>query len=223
MNTFPFQLPDSLKSHLELFQKDPEKATGMLMRHLKRRGNDAVGYFLLGWFFLQLGKDEEARVYAAKAKAFAPGSPFFNYLPYYFKHPSRFEAWLPEKSRQMKPSGIDGSTDSRFFINIDSLINKLSSPEAQRIKLKKASEHDIKHLPLKVGDGIATPTLARIYEDQQQYEQAIKAYKQIKRREPHRAEDCDSKIEQLNELMAAQQQDKKPGKSKKIKPINPDR
>ncbi|MCH8557515.1 MAG: hypothetical protein LAT84_06835 [Balneolia bacterium] len=218
MNTFPFQLPDSLKSHLELFEKDPEKATGMLMRHLKRRGNDAVGYFLLGWFFLQQGKDEEARYCAAKAKAFAPGSPFFNYLPYYFKHPSRFEAWLPDDSRQMKPTGRDGSSsDSRFFINIDSLITKLSSPEAQRIKLKKASEHEVRHLPLKVGDGIATPTLARIYEDQQQYEQAIKAYEQIKRREPHRAEDCEAKIEQLSEYLTAQQQDKKPSKGKNKK------
>lgn len=218
MNTFPFQLPDSLKSHLELFEKDPERATSMLMRHLKRRGNDAVGYFLLGWFFLQQGKDDQARYFAAKAKAFAPGSPFFNYLPYYFKHPSRFEAWLPDDSLQMKPARNDrNSSDSGFFINIDSLIAKLSSPDAQRIKLKKASEHEVKHLTLKVGDGIATPTLARIYEDQQQYEQAIKAYEQIKRREPHRAEDCEAKIELLSQYLAVHQQDKKAAKGKNKK------
>jgi len=206
MNSFPFQLPDSLKSHLELYQKDPEKAISRLTRHLKRRGNDAVGYFLLGWFYLQQGRKDEAQLCAGKAKAFAPGSPFFNYLPYYFQHPALFEAWLPDTLHHSRGSMRKGKKPNRFFIDIDHLISRLSNPEVSRIKMKKEDlKTEVKHIPLKDGDGIATTTLARIYENQQQFKKAICTYEQILKREPQRSDELQAEITRLRQIVAKDQ------------------
>jgi len=204
MNSFPFKLPDSLNSHLELFEKQPEKAIGSLQRHLKRRGNDAVGYFLLGWFYLQTGSKEKALYYANMARAFAPGSPFFHYLPYYFQHPKSFEAWVPEHQNGPQTALKSKKQKNRFFLDIDALISRLSHPDAKKIRLDAVSGEDLKHVPFKDGDGIATPTLAKIYEQQKQYREAIKTYKKLIELKPENKMQYQEEIDRLEGMVRKQ-------------------
>lgn len=197
MNRFPFELPHSLKSHLELFEKDQDKAIYMLERHLTRRGYDAVGYCLLGWFYLMQKKRAKALECAVKARSFAPGSPFFMHLPYYFEHPSLFDAWLPKEfnnsaaipSLAYNRPEVSGS----FFLDIDSLIIRLSrrqqayannTPPRTPVQKKAAQKQqkqgdedaaDRKHY----GSRAASRTLARIYEQQEYYEKAIEVFMRL--------------------------------------------
>ncbi|MDZ7693336.1 MAG: hypothetical protein U5K69_19840 [Balneolaceae bacterium] len=67
--------------------------TNKLKNHLKKRGPDAVGYFLLAWFYHVEGNKDKAIRAALKAKVFAPGSPLMDKLHYYLSHPDAFEAW----------------------------------------------------------------------------------------------------------------------------------
>ncbi|MCH8486649.1 MAG: tetratricopeptide repeat protein [Candidatus Cyclonatronum sp.] len=199
MKSFPFPLPESLKSHLELFTRKPDKAIEGLHKHLKRRGNDAVGYFLLGWLYLQSGDQINALKCASMAKAFAPGSPFFNYLPYYFQHPDHFEAWLPAfESKYTGQSMHQPERDHRFFVDIDRLIQQLSSPDATRIRLNEKDDNSsVKHPPIKRGDDLATLTLARIYEQQGRIDEAVKVLSQIAARDENQAAQCKAEISRL--------------------------
>lgn len=200
--SFPFPLPESLKSHLELFNRKPDKAIEGLHKHLKRRGNDAVGYFLLGWLYLQSGDQVNALKCASMAKAFAPGSPFFNYLPYYFQHPDHFDAWMPEfTSAYTGNSTLHTENDHRFFVDIDRLIQQLSNPEATRIRLNQQDDaQKAKHPPMQRGDDLATLTLARIYENQGRITEAIKVLQTIARQDETRAAHCETEITRLKSL-----------------------
>ncbi len=202
MKSFPFPLPESLKSHVELFERKPDKAIEGLHKHLKRRGNDAVGYFLLGWLYLQSGDQVNALKCAAMAKAFAPGSPFFHYLPYYFQHPDGFEAWLPVLSddatvqQQWLPE-----KDQRFFVDIDRLIQQLSNPEATRIRMKQSEEAPKAKQPaVNRSEDLATLTLAGIYEKQNRIEEAIKVLQTIAKQDETRAAHCEAEITRLKSL-----------------------
>lgn len=196
MNRFPFDLPDSLKSHLELFEKDQDKAIYMLERHLTRRGYDAVGYCLLGWFYLMKKEQAKALECAVKARSFAPGSPFFMHLPYYFEHPSLFDAWLPKEfnnaaaipSLAYNRPEVSGS----FFLDIDSLIIRLSrrqhayanapgrAPVHKKATQKQQKQEDeAPENRVSYGSGAASRTLARIYEQQEYYQKAIEVYMRL--------------------------------------------
>ncbi|MEX2363017.1 MAG: hypothetical protein WD597_05310, partial [Balneolaceae bacterium] len=50
MQQLPFNIPQSLSSYTEKFEDDPEKVIQKLKKHLRKRGPDAVGHFLLAWF-----------------------------------------------------------------------------------------------------------------------------------------------------------------------------
>ena len=95
MHELPFEIPQSLNTYLNRFQSDPDKGIADLEAFLKKRGMDAVGYFLLSWLCLNNGRKEEALRHALKAKSFAPGSPFFQHLHYFLVHPDHFDAWKP--------------------------------------------------------------------------------------------------------------------------------
>ncbi len=95
MQELPFEIPQSLRSYVAQFEKDPERGIANLESFLKKRGMDAVGYFLLSWLYFNNNQNEEAVHYALKAKCFAPGSAFFQHLHYFMVHPDHFEAWKP--------------------------------------------------------------------------------------------------------------------------------
>ncbi|TVQ73574.1 MAG: hypothetical protein EA363_03010, partial [Balneolaceae bacterium] len=95
MQELPFEIPQTLSSYVAQFENDPEKGIANLEAFLKKRGMDAVGYFLLSWLYFNNDQKEEAVHYALKAKCCAPGSPFFEHLHYFMVHPDHFEAWKP--------------------------------------------------------------------------------------------------------------------------------
>lgn len=199
--TFPFKLPKSLESHLELFEIDKPKAILSLERHLKRRAYDAVGHFLLAWFYLKNGDNSTAIELAIKAKTFAPGSPFFENLPYFFSHPSEFEAWLPDLTNDYHFVRRPHTNTTNLKVDLDGLINKLSS-----LDLSNTTDNDKYHtLSEKQQDDfdleIATETLARIYENQKEIEKAIHIYEKIKLQKPDKSSYCDEQISRLNRLV----------------------
>lgn len=216
MKSFPFDLPNSLKSHLELFEKNQDKAIYMLQRHLTRRGYDAVGYFLLGWFYLMQEKRDQALECAVKARSYAPGSPFFMYLPYYFQHPALFDAWLPEQ--HSTPAAVpsiayqrQNSSDS-FFVDIDSLISRLSRRPGHRPADSEAPQDDpAPAASIGVGRSKSvsqersiprpTRTLALIYEQQEEYGKAIETYRQLREGsgDPHEQARYQDEIDRLQE------------------------
>lgn len=224
MKSFPFNLPESLQSHLDLFERDQDKAIYMLERHLTRRGYDAVGYFLLGWFYLMQDKHDEALRCAVKARTYAPGSPFFMHLPYYFQHPALFDAWLPENYNQ--PAAVTSMAYQRddlsnaFFVDIDSLINRLSqrkrggairpeedNSEAEReaaAAVKGKKKKDKKNAPPKYGTKVATRTLALIYEQHEEYQKAIEVYELLRGATTDEIEQArfDDEIERLRDELS---------------------
>ncbi|MEX2602901.1 MAG: hypothetical protein WD361_01800, partial [Gracilimonas sp.] len=72
MQQLPFDIPKSLSSFVEKFNDNPEQVTQKLKRHLKKRGPDAVGHFLLAWFYHLQAKNNEAIQESLKAKTYAP-------------------------------------------------------------------------------------------------------------------------------------------------------
>ncbi len=80
MESLPFEIPQSLASYVEQYEAEPQSAMDRLDKQLHRRGSDAVGHFLMSWFHFNAGELDKAIAYALKAKTFAPGSPFLEYL-----------------------------------------------------------------------------------------------------------------------------------------------
>lgn len=200
MPQLPFKIPQSLASYAEHFDKEPLKATKRLKKQLKKRGPDAVGHFLLAWFYHLEGMDEQAVDEALKAYIFAPGSPFFEKLHYYLSHPNTFEAWTPD-STTASPSKSQLSIDKHGpVLNLDSLIQKLSSVESQRIHPKK--DKDSFTNPKMVSssddvDDIVSETLANIHERQGKIEAAIRTYERLKNLRRDKSDQYDEEIARL--------------------------
>lgn len=199
MPKLPFEIPKSLASYAEHFENDPIKATTRLKKQLTKRGPDAVGHFLLAWFYHLKGMNERAIEEALKAKIFAPGSPFFKKLHYYLSHPQSFEAWTPKDSlsSQQQSSEIK---ERGPVLNLDNLIQKLSTVESQRIKAdgkhyndqqakKGATSDDV--------DDIVSETLASIHESQGKFEAAIRTYKQLQELNAEKKEYYSEQIDRL--------------------------
>jgi len=89
MAELPFNIPQSLRSFNERFEKNPKTGITKLSRHLKKRGPDAVGHFLLAWFYHLDDQNSLAIKEALKAKTFAPGSPLMEHLHYFLVHPEK--------------------------------------------------------------------------------------------------------------------------------------
>lgn len=184
MPQLPFDIPDSLASYAEHFEDDPIKATKRLKKQLKKRGPDAVGHFLLVWFYHLKGMDEQAVDEALKARIFAPGSPFFQKLHYYLSHPKAFEAWTPKTTIPSAHKSPEAVSDHGPVLNLDSLIQKLSSIEDKRVSLPKdTTDHAQKERNV-AGDNvddIVSETLAKIHENQGKIDAAIRTYERLKK------------------------------------------
>ncbi|SHE46599.1 hypothetical protein SAMN05443144_101355 [Fodinibius roseus] len=206
MLQLPFKISRSLSSYAEHFDENPVRATQRLKKQLKKRGPDAVGYFLLAWFYHLRGMHEEAVEEALRARIFAPGSSFFQKLHYYLSHPRTFEAWTPDT----KPSGYSASpssptTDRRSpVLDLDSLIQKLSDVKTHRITPKEAFPKD-KNSRKKEGkdteaDDIVSETLAKIHEKQGKIDTAIRSYQQLKKIKKDKSDYFDEQISRLREI-----------------------
>lgn len=210
MSQLPFKLPKSLVSYAEHFEQHPLKAINRLERQLNKRGPDAVGYFLLAWFYHLQNRNEEAITQALKAKICAPGSPFFDKLHYYLVHPETFDAWTPESGRSGNSKSAGSDTETGPVLNLDALIEKLADVESERITLKPGKgEKSSPHSDPGETDDIASDTLANIHETQGKMEAAIRTYTRLKKLNKHKEEFYEEKISELKELKKRKEQEKK--------------
>lgn len=201
MLQLPFDIPKSLASYAEHFEEDPQKATQRLEKQLKKRGPDAVGYLLLSWFYHLQEKHDAALDEALKARIFAPGSPFLQKLHYYLSHPKLFEAWTPQtNSGRDVSTPVTGRRDP--LLDLDSLIQKLSSVESKKIRPQSPTFEESKESSKveKEVDGIVSETLAKIHEEQGKFEAAIRSYQQLKKIKKEKNDYYDEQIERLNKI-----------------------
>ncbi|MEX1063150.1 MAG: hypothetical protein WEC12_06065 [Balneolaceae bacterium] len=209
MKAIPENIPRSLRSYLEQYRQDPATATERLENHLKKRGPDAVGHYLLSLFYYYSGHRREAVQHAWKAKIFAPGSPAMEQLHYYMSHPDGFNAWKPADpaGRSCADSGVEKSIHP--ISDLDALIDKLSSVESKRIKLTMDGEKgpDLSRESANVED-IVTETLAGIHEKQQSYTAAIDTYRRLMQINP------DKKAYYKKQILRLQEKDRENQKEK---------
>lgn len=183
MPQLPFEIPKSLASYAEHFDKEPIEATKRLKKQLKKRGPDAVGHFLLAWFYHLEDKNEKAIDEALKARVFAPGSPFFENLHYYLSHPNTFQAWTPDAYTSSKNNRTP-THEPGPVLNLDALIERLSSMESKKIRPKEENlsvSKEASDLPNDDVNDIVSETLASIHEKQGKYSAAINTYEQLKK------------------------------------------
>lgn len=210
MIQLPFDLPKSLTSYAEQFEQDPQKTITRLKAQLKNRGADAVGHFLLAWFYHLRDEDEKAIEYSLKAKNFAPGSPFFEKLHYYLAHPLTFDAWTPDAAEATgsRPSSFE--KEAGPALDLDKLIEKLSRVDSEKIKPSGQGSNGVglylqQHDDV---DDIVSETLATIHESQGKTDAAIRAYKRLKELNKGKKSFYTEKISQLKKLREQQQQEK---------------
>lgn len=201
MEKLPFNIPRSLVSYVEQFEQNPQRITEKLHQHVKRRGADAVGHFLLAWFYHRRDMHNEALNHSIKARIYAPGSPLMEHLHYFLQHPDYFRAWVPLDTSPMAPQHSYSLPQDRPLMNLDELIEQLSKIEAQRIKPPEDSadeppEEDLSAPPGEV-DELASETLANIHERQGKLQMAIKTYRRLKKLRPENGERYDKKIREL--------------------------
>ena len=208
MSQLPFELPKSLVSYAEHFQQKPQNAILRLERQLNKRGPDAVGHFLLAWFYHLQNRNEEAVEQALKAKIFAPGSPFFEKLHYYLVHPDRFDAWTPESGRTIKSKTGTRSSEAGPVLNLDALIEKLADVESERITLSEDPQSK-SSFSSDTGetDDIVSDTLANIHETQGKTEAAIRTYTRLKKLNKHKKEYYEEKIAGLKEIQKKREEE----------------
>lgn len=206
MVQLPFDIPKSLASYVEQFDEDPNKATARLEEQLKKRGPDAVGHFLLAWFYHIMDMNEEAIEHALKAKIYAPGSPFFGKLHYYLAHPNTFEAWEPQIHVSAKTPATGDRQEPGPVLDLDALIEKLSEVESKRIKVMPELS-GISSSPARPAteeednvDDIASETLASIHETQGKTEAAIQTYKRLKQLNKEKKDFYKQQITRLRRL-----------------------
>lgn len=201
MQEFPFSLPKSLQSYIELFPEQREKTIEKLDAHLKKRGYDAVGYFLMSWFYLQLENRAKALEYALMAKTFAPGSPFLEYLHYYMAHPQAFEAAVPHTLHRDGKKIKRTASVANFLIDLEGLISKLSQVEGQKITIKPSSELeedvDLSITSINIDD-LATETLAAIHIKQGNKENAVAIYRRLIEKHPDKKAYFEQKIAEIS-------------------------
>ncbi len=205
MLSFPFEIPPSLYSYLEKFEDDPKGITKKLEDHLDRRGQDPIGEFLLAWFYLHQDKKEAALVHGIKAKAYAPGSPLMEHLPYFIRHPETFNAWQPtsqSSDHQVTESVFAHPRYPNSLDDLDELIEQISqvNPKKLRKRQQKEFEEPEEHshgVEADEVDDIISETLADIYEKQNRFERAIHVYQQLMQIYPDHEEVYRNAIDRL--------------------------
>lgn len=200
MDQLPFEIPKSLMSYVEEYQIDPDTAIKKLKKQLHRRGPDAVGHFLMAWFYFNLGKKGKAIQYALKAKTFAPGSPFFDYVHYFMIHPKQFDAWIPDETHKYEQhNSFIVNTD--IIHDLENLIRKLSESEHKRITInpETATEDSDLSIDSSAVDDIASDTLASIYAKQGKVDQALHLYRILSTINPEKKDFYANQIRTLKE------------------------
>lgn len=210
MSDLPFDIPKSLVSYVEHFENDPLNATTRLKKQLKKRGPDAVGYFLLSWFYHLKGMDNKAVEEALNAKTLAPGSPFFEKLHYYLSHPNTFDAWKPVSSDTINTTSSSSSSAGPVLEDLDMLIQQLSEVEAVKFSMPKDKKLEGKTTwdgSSDDTDDIVSETLARIHENQGKTDTAIKIYERLKKLNTEKKDHYQEQVSRLKKLRKEQKEE----------------
>lgn len=200
MAELPFNIPQSLRSFNERFEKNPKTGITKLSRHLKKRGPDAVGHFLLAWFYHLNEENGLAIREALKAKTYAPGSPLMEHLHYFLVHPEKFEAAVPVQNYTSSKK-LNHSNRKSPILDLDSLIAMLEAVESKRIRIPTDDEpFDDTNLAKDAEqvDDIISETLAKIHVLQGKKKQAIEMYNQLKELHPDKVEHYQAEIDKLS-------------------------
>lgn len=201
MRDLPFNIPKSLSSYVETFETDPEKVTQKLERHIKKRDPDAVGHFLLAWFYHVEGKNDLAIKEALIAKNFAPGSPLMEHLHYFLVHPELFDAIIPS-SKYSKERKLQHASRTSPILDLDKLIEMLEAVESQRIRIPSEDEEydttDLSEVSNEIDD-IVSETLAKIHVTQGNKKEAIMMYERLITVNEDKAEEYNNEISKLKE------------------------
>lgn len=201
MHNLPFNIPKSLSSYVETFEGDEDNVIEKLKRHLKKRGSDAVGYFLLAWFYHVKGENTLAIKQALKAKTYAPGSPLMEHLHYFLVHPELFDAIIPSQ-RYQSSRRLQQASRTSPVLDLDKLIEMLEAVESQRITIPIDGEpvngNDLSEASKDV-ENIVTETLAKIHALQGQKEEAIKMYEKLLSLHPDKADYFNQLIQETKE------------------------
>jgi len=197
MKTLPFTIPPSLNSYVEQFESDPERMTRKLDRLVKKRDPDAVGHFLLAWFYHLQGDQETAISEALKAKTYAPGSPLMEHLHFFLLHPEQFEAAVPTRLVKKKKVFVQGNRTPQI-LDLDRLIELLEAVESQRVNYSynDVSDEDLSEPSNDVAE-IISETLAKIHEAQGNKKEAIHMYERLVIANEEKADVYSTKIEEL--------------------------
>jgi len=200
MQKLPFKIPQSLRSYVEQFDADPDKTVKKLERQVKKRGFDAVGHFLLAWFYHIEGKNQRAIQHALAAKNFAPGSPLMEHLHYFLLHPEKFDAHLPDQKIQSSGKKMLWASRMTPVLDLDHLISLLTEVESNRIQIPEEESLkeniDLSENAAQVDD-IASETLAIIHENQGNLMQALRMYEKLMSKNPDKKKQYAKKIKQL--------------------------
>ncbi|MFV1883541.1 MAG: tetratricopeptide repeat protein [Balneola sp.] len=199
MQTLPFNIPKSLSSYVEKFEEDPKGVTKKLHRHIKKRDPDAVGHFLLAWFYHLQEENQKAIKEALIAKTYAPGSPLMEHLHYFLVHPELFEASIP-KTEYSSQRRLQQASRTSPILDLDRLIEMLEAVESQRIQISMDGEDgpDLSEESTEIED-IISETLARIHVTQGNKKEAIKMYERLITINEEKADEYTTEISKLKE------------------------
>ena len=202
MQELPFNIPKSLSSYVEKFDEDPKKITQKLKKHLNKRGPDAVGHFLLSWFYYLQDKKSDAVREALKAKTYAPGSPLMEHLHYFLVHPEKFEAAIPAHSYTSSTVKLQQASRTSPVLDLDRLIELLEAVESQRIQIPAEGEpHNDADLGKEAEDvdDVISETLAKIHTQQGRNKEAIKMYERLIDKDEKKADHYKDQIKKIEE------------------------
>jgi tetratricopeptide (TPR) repeat protein len=200
METIPFALPESLQGYIKTFEQSPDKAIDNLEKYLSKRRNDAVGYFLLALLYKMNDRASNAMDAATKARALAPGSSLLENLHYYLSHPDGFNAWAPAREHQFGLSqGNNGNGQFSFSMDLEQMIGRLSRVDGKRIRPAGSSGSKAIQEDAEILSKLATPTLARIFENQGQIREAIDIYEKLMESNPKKKAEFEAEISRLRE------------------------
>ena len=181
MTELPFNIPKSLQSFVEVFDKDPDKGIQKLEKQVSKRDPDAVGHFLLAWFHHLQDDSKMAIREALKAKTYAPGSPLMEHLHYFLVHPELFNAAVPSSHYSQEKKLLQGKRSSPI-LDLDRLIEMLEAVESQRIQIptgdEEGNDEDLSAESNEIED-IVSETLAKIHVTQGNKKEAIKMYERL--------------------------------------------
>lgn len=199
MQHLPFNIPKSLASFVEIFEKDQDKAIAKLQKQVKKRDPDTVGHFLLAWLHHLKNENKEAIKEALIAKNYAAGSPLMEHLHYFLVHPEQFNASVPQSgfSEQTK---LQQGTRRSPILDLDRLIEMLEAVESQRIQISmdndEDSMEDLSEESNNIED-IISETLAQIHITQGNKKAAIKMYERLIEVHEDKTDEFLYKIDQL--------------------------